>query len=220
MSSTGGERADARRAQLATILATAAIIPVITIERAEHAVPLARALIDGGMATLEITLRTPAAPAAIAAIARAVPEAIIGVGTVLDRRDLERARALGARFALSPGATADLLAAAATSPLPLIPGVQTASEVMAAVAHGFSILKFFPAAGGLPALRALAGPFPHVRFCPTGGIGEDTVAAWLALPNVAAVGGSWLTPGDEVRAGNWAAIGARAQRALAAARRA
>jgi 2-dehydro-3-deoxyphosphogluconate aldolase / (4S)-4-hydroxy-2-oxoglutarate aldolase len=208
-----------RRSELAAILAAAPIIPVITIERADDAVPLARTLLGAGLSTLEITLRTAAAPTAIAAIAREVPAAIIGVGTVLNGGDLERARNLGAHFALSPGATEALLAAAATSGVPLIPGVQTASEVMAAVAHGFTFLKFFPAtAGGAPALRALAGPFPHVRFCPTGGIDETTFASWLALPNVVAVGGSWLTPAAEVRAGNWAAIAERAQRTLAARR--
>jgi 2-dehydro-3-deoxyphosphogluconate aldolase / (4S)-4-hydroxy-2-oxoglutarate aldolase len=206
-----------RRTELAAILAAARIIPVITIERADDAVPLARTLLGAGLSTLEITLRTAAAPTAIAAIARELPEAIIGVGTVLNRVDLERARNLGAHFALSPGATDDLLAAAAASSLPLIPGVQTASEVMAAVARGFTLLKFFPAAaGGPPALRALAGPFPHVRFCPTGGIDETTCASWLALPNVVAVGGSWLTPAAEVRAGNWVAIAERAQRTCAA----
>jgi 2-dehydro-3-deoxyphosphogluconate aldolase/(4S)-4-hydroxy-2-oxoglutarate aldolase len=208
---------DTQQTQLAAILAAAPIIPVITIERADDAVPLARTLLGAGLSTLEITLRTAAAPTAIAAIAREVPEAIIGVGTVLNRGDLEHARNLGAHFALSPGATDDLLAAAAASTLPLIPGVQTASEVMAAVARGFTFLKYFPAAvGGPPALRALAGPFPHVRFCPTGGIDEATLALWLALPNVVAVGGSWLTPAAEVRAGNWAAIAERVRRTLAA----
>jgi 2-dehydro-3-deoxyphosphogluconate aldolase/(4S)-4-hydroxy-2-oxoglutarate aldolase len=195
----------------------APVIPVITIERLEHAVPLARALVAGGLPALEITLRTPAAPAAAAEIARAVPEAVLGLGTVLTPRDLETARNLGARFALSPGATPELLEAAAAGDLPFAPGVATASEVMAALSHGFNVVKFFPAvpAGGIAALRALAGPFPQVRFCPTGGIGDGNFADWLALPNVACVGGSWLAPAADIAARDWPAITARARRVMA-----
>ena len=209
--------AKARRARLEDILRASPIIPVITIERVEDAVPLARALVAGGTPALEVTLRTPAAAAAAKAIAEAVPEAIVGLGTVLSRDDLQTARTLKARYVVSPGATADLLEAAGAGNLPLLPGVQTASEVMAALAHGFDILKFFPAepAGGIAALKALAGPFPQVRFCPTGGVGEDNFADWLALPNVLAVGGSWLAPASDMRAGNWAAITERARRAVA-----
>ena len=158
--------AQSRRAKLDNILRGAPIIPVITIERVEDAVPLARALVAGGLVALEITLRTPAAPEAAAAIAAALPEAIIGLGTVLTPKDLETARALGARFALSPGATTELLDAAAADELPFIPGVQTSSELMAALARGFDVVKFFPAvpAGGTAALKALAGPFPQVGF--------------------------------------------------------
>ena len=189
---------------------------MITIERVEDAVPLARALVAGGLAALEITLRTATAPAAAAAIVKVVPEAIVGVGTVLTREDLETARTLGARFALSPGATPELLDAAATGDLPFIPGVQTSSELMAALGRGFDVVKFFPAvpAGGVAALQALAGPFPQVRFCPTGGIGEGNFADWLALGNVVSVGGSWLAPASDIRARDWAAISARARRAL------
>ena len=189
---------------------------MITIERVEDAVPLARALVAGGLAALEITLRTEAAPAAAAAIIKAVPEAIVGLGTVLTREDLETARDLGARFALSPGATPELLDAAAAGELPFIPGVQTSSEIMAALARGFDVVKFFPAvpAGGIAALKALAGPFPQMRFCPTGGIGESNFADWLALGNVVSVGGSWLAPTSDIRAGDWAAITARAKHAL------
>jgi 2-dehydro-3-deoxyphosphogluconate aldolase / (4S)-4-hydroxy-2-oxoglutarate aldolase len=217
MTSARNGRVDARRARLEEILRASPIIPVITIERAEDGVPLARALAAGGLPALEITLRTPAAPAAAKAIAEQVPEAILGVGTVLTREDLEAARGLGARFAVSPGATLELLDAAAASDLPFLPGIQTASELMAALARGFDVVKFFPAvpAGGIAALKALAGPFPQVRFCPTGGIGEDNFAQWLALPNVAAVGGSWLAPAADIRAGNWAAITERAHRAVA-----
>ena len=209
-------QADERRRKLDDVLRAAPVIPVITIERVEDAVPLARALVAGGLQTLEITLRTPAAPAAAAAVARDVPEAILGLGTVLGPKDLEAARTLGARFALSPGATPELLDAAATGALPFIPGVQTASELMAALARGFDVVKFFPAgpAGGIAALKALAGPFPQARFCPTGGIGEDNFMDWLALANVPAVGGSWLAPAADIRAGRWDAITARARRSV------
>jgi 2-dehydro-3-deoxyphosphogluconate aldolase / (4S)-4-hydroxy-2-oxoglutarate aldolase len=209
--------AEVRRAGLEALLRAAPLIPVITIERASDAVPLARALVAGGLKALEIALRTPAAPAAAEAIARQVPEAILGLGTVLSAQDLETARSLKARFALSPGATPELLDAAAERDLPYIPGVQTASELMAALARGFDVVKFFPAgpAGGIAALRALAGPFPQVRFCPTGGVGEDNFTDWLALPNVVSVGGSWLAPAADIRAGDWAAITARARRAVA-----
>ena len=145
-----------------------------------------------------------------------MPEAIVGIGTVLTPQDLETARGLGARFAVSPGATPELLDAAARGELPFVPGVATASEVMAALARGFEVVKFFPAipAGGIAALKALAGPFPQVRFCPTGGIGEATLADWLKLPNVASVGGSWLATAADIRSGNWPAITARARRAV------
>jgi 2-dehydro-3-deoxyphosphogluconate aldolase/(4S)-4-hydroxy-2-oxoglutarate aldolase len=208
--------AQARKAKLEEILRVAPIIPVITIERVEDAVPLARALVAGGLAALEITLRTEAAPAAAAAIIKAVPEAIVGLGTVLSREDLATALNLGARFALSPGATPELLDAAATGGLPFIPGVQTSSEIMAALARGFDVVKFFPAvpAGGIAGLKALAGPFPQMRFCPTGGIGENNFADWLALGNVVSVGGSWLAPASDIRGGDWAAITARAKHAL------
>lgn len=213
---TQNQRGDARRAALEGILKASPIIPVITIERVEDAVPLARALVAGGITALEVTLRTPAAPAAAAAIARDVPEAVLGLGTVLTPQDLATARSLGARFAVSPGATPELLDAADARDLPLLPGVQTASEVMAALARGFDVLKFFPAgqAGGTAMLKALAGPFPQVRFCPTGGVGENNFTDWLALSNVAAVGGSWLAPAADMRAGDWNAITARARRAV------
>ncbi|MBM3556863.1 MAG: bifunctional 4-hydroxy-2-oxoglutarate aldolase/2-dehydro-3-deoxy-phosphogluconate aldolase [Alphaproteobacteria bacterium] len=207
----------ARREKLDWLLEQGRIIPVITIERIEDAVPLARALVAGGLRLLEITLRTKAAAEAARAIARSVPEAVVGVGTVVSPGDLALARELGAQFALSPGATPGLLEAAAAGDLPFIPGVATASETMAAFARGFDVLKFFPAvpAGGIPTLRALAGPFPRARFCPTGGIGVDNAAEWLAEPNVVAVGGSWLTPAADIKAGNWAAITERARAALA-----
>jgi 2-dehydro-3-deoxyphosphogluconate aldolase / (4S)-4-hydroxy-2-oxoglutarate aldolase len=207
-----------RQKYLAELFQQARVIPVITIENVEHAIPLARALVAGGLRCLEITLRTPAAHAAVAAIAENVPEAIVGVGTVLTPSDLTHARSLGAHFALSPGAVPELLDAAAADELAFVPGIATPSELMAASARGFDILKFFPAVplGGTAALRALGAPFPHVHFCPTGGIGEADLPQWLALPNVMAVGGSWLTPMADLRAGHWNAITGRARRALAA----
>ena len=208
--------AASRTDQLKELLGLAPVIPVITIERVEDAVPLARALVSGGLRLLEITLRTAAGRDAAAAIIAEVPEAVVGIGTVLTPQDLARSRDLGARFALSPGATPELLDAAAQSDLPFMPGVATASELMMALARGFDIVKFFPAvpAGGIAALKALAGPFPQARFCPTGGISEENAAEWLALPNVVVVGGSWLTPATEIRAGMWDRITERARRAV------
>jgi 2-dehydro-3-deoxyphosphogluconate aldolase/(4S)-4-hydroxy-2-oxoglutarate aldolase len=201
---------------LADLLRSGPVVPVITLEQVDDAVPLARALVAGGLRLLEITLRTPAAADAAAAIIRDVPEAIVGIGTVLTPTDLERAQALGARYALSPGATSDLLEAASRSEMPFIPGITTASELMAALAHGFQTVKFFPAvaAGGIPALKALAGPFPQARFCPTGGIDETNVKDWLALPNVVAIGGSWICPTSDIRARAWSEITAKARKAV------
>ncbi len=206
-----------RQAQLDALLTLGRVIPVITLDRLEDAVPLARALVAGGVRLLEVTLRTAAGLDGAVAIMRAVPDAVVGIGTVLTPDDLRLAVDAGARFALSPGATPALLNAAAAAPIPFLPGVATASELMAAMAHGMTTAKFFPATavGGLPALRALAGPFPQARFCPTGGITEANAAEWLALPNVVAVGGSWLTPAAEVAAGDWAAVQARAARTRA-----
>ncbi len=208
--------ADTRNKKLADILRAGPIVPVITLERVEDAVPLARALVAGGLRLLEITLRTPAAVESAEAIIRDVPEAIVGIGTVLTPKDLERAQSLGARYALSPGATPDLLDAASRSEMPFIPGIATASELMAALAHGFATVKFFPAvvAGGVPALKALAGPFPQARFCPTGGIDEKNAREWLALSNVVAVGGSWVCSTSDIRAQAWGEITAKAQRAV------
>jgi 2-dehydro-3-deoxyphosphogluconate aldolase / (4S)-4-hydroxy-2-oxoglutarate aldolase len=202
-----------RQEQLAAIFTSATVIPVLTIERLEDAVPLARALVAGGVRVLEVTLRTPVAADAMIA---EVPDAIVGIGTILNADDLARARALGAKFGISPGATPELLKAAAASDLPFAPGIATASELMQALAAGFDLVKFFPAeqAGGIKALRALAGPFPNILICPTGGIGEANAATWLAEPNVVAVGGSWLCPAADIRSGNWAGITAMCKRAL------
>lgn len=212
--------AESRDRKLAGLLRSGPVVPVITLERVEDAVPLARALVAGGLRLLEITLRTPAAADAAAAIIRDVPDAIVGIGTVLTPKDLERALALGARYALSPGATPDLLDAASRSEMPFIPGIATASELMGALTRGFQTVKFFPAvaAGGIPALKALAGPFPQARFCPTGGVDEKNLRDWLALPNVVAIGGSWICPASDIRAQAWGDITAKAQSAVAVAR--
>ena len=197
------------------LLAIGPVIPVITIERAADAVPLARALIKGGLHVIEITLRTEAAMAAAAAIVAEVPEAIVGIGTVLTAKDLEQAATSGAAFAISPGYSPELLRAAAGGELPYVPGIQTASDLTACVTAGFDVVKFFPAvpAGGLAALNALSGPFPGVTYCPTGGIGEGNAAEWLAHPKVIAVGGSWIAPAADIKQGAWAAIENRARAA-------
>ena len=184
------------------------VIPVIVIERVEHALPMARALLEGGVRVLEVTLRTAAALAAIETIARALPEAIVGAGTLRNAADVRAAHAAGARFAVSPGYSAAVAAACRDVALPLLPGVATASEVMQAADDGFRFLKFFPAsaAGGAAMLKAWASPFADIAFCPTGGIGIDTAPAWLALPNVKVVGGSWLTPADALKAEDWPRI--------------
>jgi 2-dehydro-3-deoxyphosphogluconate aldolase / (4S)-4-hydroxy-2-oxoglutarate aldolase len=200
--------ADGRDGALDAILAKNPIIPVITIDRLADAVPLARALVAGGITALEITLRTPVALDAATAIIKAVPDAIVGLGTVTRQADLDAAERIGARFIISPGTTPALLVSAAKRALPYLPGVATASDVMAAVEAGYRTVKFFPAvpAGGIPAIRALAGPFPDVRFCPTGGISEANAADWLAVPGIVAVGGSWLAPQNLIRAGDFGGI--------------
>ena len=184
------------------------VIPVIVLHRVEDAVPLARALVEGGVRVLEVTLRTTLALRCIEAIARDVPEAIVGAGTVRSADDALAAGDAGSRFAVSPGYTSAVGTACRDIALPLLPGVATASEVMAAQADGLTFLKFFPAStiGGIPLLKALAGPFPDVVFCPTGGITAETAPQYLALPNVKVCGGSWLTPDDAVQAGDWARI--------------
>jgi 2-dehydro-3-deoxyphosphogluconate aldolase / (4S)-4-hydroxy-2-oxoglutarate aldolase len=204
--------------KLAALFKSNRIVPVLTIHRTEDAVPLARALVAGGVRMLEVTLRTPVAIDAAQAIIANVPDAIVGIGTILSPDDLARTEALGAKFGISPGATPELLKAAAASALPFAPGIATASELMQALAHGFDIVKFFPAeqAGGIKGLRALAGPFPNVRFCPTGGIGETNAASWLAEPNVVAVGGSWLCQPVDIKSGNWAGITAMCERSIKA----
>lgn len=189
------------------------VIPVIVLQRVQDAVPLAEALLAGGVKVLEVTMRTPVALQCIAAIAKALPEAIVGAGTIRSAADAQAALDAGSRFAVSPGYTAEVGAACRRIGLPLLPGVATASEVMAANADGLGFLKFFPAvqAGGVAMLKALGGPFPDVVFCPTGGLTPDTAPQFLALPNVKVCGGSWLTPADAVAAGDWGRITALAR---------
>lgn len=193
------------------------VIPVLTIEREAHAVPLARALLDGGLGVIEVALRTPAAAAAIAAIVREVPQIAVGAGTVQRPADVVQACAAGASFLVSPGMTGELAAAALATQLPYIPGVATPSEVMIARDLGISFLKLFPAeaVGGLAMLRALAPVFAGVAFCPTGGIDEQSAAEYLTLPNVPMVGGSWMAPRQLVAAEKWARIRLLAERAAA-----
>ncbi len=193
------------------------VIPVIVIHRLQDAVPLAQALVAGGVRVLEVTLRTPLALRCMEAMARAVPEAIVGAGTVRRPADVQAARDAGCQFAVSPGYLASVGAACREHGLPLLPGVATASEVMQAQADGCDFLKFFPAvqAGGVAMLKALAGPFPDVVFCPTGGITLETAPQFLALSNVKVCGGSWLTPADAVEAGDWDRITQLAKQASA-----
>jgi len=193
------------------------VIPVIVIGEIAQAVPLAKALVAGGVRVLEVTLRTPAGLAAIKAIAQEVSGAIVGVGTVTAPEEFVQARDAGARFAVSPGLTPALAEAGRQSGLPYLPGVMTPSDVIVARAAGFRQLKLFPAqqAGGIGMLRALHGPFPDVMLCPTGGVTEETAPEFLSLPNVACVGGSWLTPKSAVDGGNWGEITRLATRAAA-----
>ncbi|EIM26391.1 bifunctional 4-hydroxy-2-oxoglutarate aldolase/2-dehydro-3-deoxy-phosphogluconate aldolase [Microvirga lotononidis] len=190
---------------LATILSQAPVIPVIQIEDVANAVPLARALLAGGVRVLEVTLRTEAAFEAIRRIQAEVPEAIVGAGTVLTPDQLDAVANLEAAFAVSPGATPALLDAAAGSPVPLLPGTTTASDVMAVLERGYTHMKLFPAeaVGGAALLSSLAAPLPTARFCPTGGIDQEKAKRYLALPNVVCVGGSWLTPRDAIRQSDW-----------------
>ncbi|WP_416172180.1 bifunctional 4-hydroxy-2-oxoglutarate aldolase/2-dehydro-3-deoxy-phosphogluconate aldolase [Actimicrobium sp. CCI2.3] len=199
------------------IMRTSPVIPVIAIDNLDHAVPLARALVAGGIRVLEVTLRTAHGLAAIRAMAEQVPEAILGVGTLTLPEEFAAARDAGAVFGVSPGLTAALIAAARSSGLPLLPGVMTPSEVMAAREAGFRQLKLFPAvpAGGVGMLNAIAGPLGDVMFCPTGGISLATAPQFLACKNVACVGGSWLTPKDAMLSGDWARITALATAASA-----
>lgn len=184
------------------------IVPVMVINKIEHAVPLAKALVAGGIRLLEVTLRTPCALEAISLIAKEVPEAIVGAGTILNETHLQQAIDAGAKFIITPGATPHLLEKAKAGPAPLIPGVSTISEVMQGMELGYTHFKFFPAeaAGGAPALKAFSGPLADIRFCPTGGINLANYKDYLALPNVACIGGSWVAPIEAMEAGDWQQI--------------
>ncbi len=199
------------------LVAYGPVIPVIVINRLEDAVPMAQALVAGGVRVLEVTLRTPIALQCMEAIARDVPEAILGAGTVRSRADAQAAKDVGCTFAVSPGYTSAIGQACTEIGLPLLPGTATGSEVMQANADGYFFLKFFPAmqAGGIAMLKALAGPFTDVVFCPTGGISLATAPDFLTLPNVKVCGGSWLTPADAVAAKDWTRITALAKEASA-----
>lgn len=197
------------------ILGRGPVVPVVSVDRAEDAPPLARALIAGGIDVIEIALRTPAAIEAIRRIAGEVDAAVVGAGTVLTPEQMEEAAAAGARFLVSPGTTPALVAAASGQSAPYLPGAQTVSEAMHLWEAGYAVQKFFPAGpgGGAPALQAIAAVLPEVRFCPTGGVGAESAASYLALPNVIAVGGSWLTPADAIARQDWPAVTALARMA-------
>ncbi len=202
-------------AKLAPLLRLAPVVPVMVIKDIEHAVPLAKALVAGGLPLLEITLRTPIALDVIEAIAAEVQGAVVGAGTVLNATQLEEVEKRGAKFAVSPGATDRLLDAAAEGPVPLLPGTANAGDVMRLLDRDYSLMKFFPAeqAGGASYLKALASPLADAKFCPTGGIGPKNVMDYLSLPNVVCVGGSWVAPADKMEAGDWAGIEALAREA-------
>ena len=193
---------------IAAVAALAPVIPVLTIEKATDAVPLARALVKGGLPVLEITLRTRAAIDALKAITADVPDAVVGAGTVMNETQLDQALRAGARFGVSPGCAPALTSAIEKSGMPFLPGVQTVSEALALAERGFRLLKFFPAdtAGGTAWLKAIAAPLPEIQFCPTGGINQENTPNYLSLPNVVCIGGSWVAPRTAVAAGRWAEI--------------
>ncbi|MCW2473617.1 MULTISPECIES: bifunctional 4-hydroxy-2-oxoglutarate aldolase/2-dehydro-3-deoxy-phosphogluconate aldolase [unclassified Symbiopectobacterium] len=201
------------------ILTTGPVVPVIVVNKLEHAVPMAKALVAGGVRVLEVTLRTDCAVDAIRAIAKEVPDAIVGAGTVTNPQQLADVIAAGAQFAISPGLTEPLLKAAVEGPIALIPGISTVSELMLGMDYGLREFKFFPAEanGGVKALQAIAGPFSHIRFCPTGGISLKNYRDYLALKSVLCVGGSWLVPNDALESGDYARITELAREAVAGA---
>lgn len=202
-----------------TILTAGPVVPVIVLNKLEHAVPMARALVAGGVRVLEVTLRTSCALEAIRAIAQEVPEAIVGAGTVINPQQLRQVTEAGAQFAISPGLTPALLDAACAGSIPLIPGISTVSELMLGMDYGLREFKFFPAEanGGVKALQAIAGPFPQVRFCPTGGISTANYRDYLALKSVLCIGGSWLVPASALESGDYARITTLAREAVGAA---
>lgn len=200
----------------ADVFSQGPVVPVLVIEKVEDALPIARALMEGGIKVLEVTLRTQAALAVIEIIAKEIPEAYIGAGTVTNREQLKAVTDAGAKFAISPGLTADLLAAGLEGTIPLIPGVSNISDLMKANDAGYSHLKFFPAeaAGGVKALKSIGGPFPNTVFCPTGGIGLNNYKEYLALPNVRCVGGSWLAPNEAIENKQWQVLTDLARQAI------
>jgi 2-dehydro-3-deoxyphosphogluconate aldolase/(4S)-4-hydroxy-2-oxoglutarate aldolase len=204
------------RIQPGEVLRQGPVVPVMVIHKLEHAVPLANALLAGGIRVLEITLRTPVAVESIRVLRREVPDAIVGAGTVTRGEELDAVAEAGAVFAISPGLTAELLDAANRGPIPLIPGIATISELMTGMARGYDHFKFFPAeaAGGVRMVQAIAGPFPRITFCPTGGITSTNYREYLALGNVACVGGSWVAPQGAMDQGDWARITALAREAV------
>ena len=203
-----------------TVLKTGPVVPVIVVNDLKHAVPMAKALVAGGVRVLEVTLRTPVAMEALRAIIKEVPEAIVGAGTVLNTQQLHEVTEAGAQFVISPGITESLLKAATDGPIPLIPGISTVSELMTGMDYGLREFKFFPAEanGGVKALQAIAGPFPQVLFCPTGGITPANYRDYLALKSVLCIGGSWLVPADALEQGDWNRITELAREAVAGAR--
>lgn len=200
-----------------SVLSLAPVVPVVVLDDVAHAVPVARALVAGGLPVIELTLRTPVALEALAAIAAEVPEITVGAGTVLTPGQVDQAVRAGAQFLVSPGATPSLLGAMGASGVPFLPGTATVSEVMAVLEAGVTEMKFFPAeaSGGAAYLRSIASPVPAARFCPTGGITAATAASYLALPNVGCVGGSWLTPSDALAAQDWDRVTTLAREAAA-----
>lgn len=197
------------------IMQTSPVVPVMVIENLDDAVPLAKALVEGGLKVLEITLRTEPALQAIKAIKEAVPDAIVGAGTIINTETLQASIDAGAEFIVTPGSTPSIIDAALASGIPILPGINTPSEAMVLLEKGITAMKFFPAeaAGGIPMLKSIAGPLPQIQFCPTGGVNPKNAPDYLALKNVACVGGSWMAPADLVSAGDWAEIKRRAQEA-------
>ncbi|MEV0095222.1 bifunctional 4-hydroxy-2-oxoglutarate aldolase/2-dehydro-3-deoxy-phosphogluconate aldolase [Streptomyces sp. NPDC050738] len=202
---------------MTSVLDLAPVVPVVVIDDAADAVPLARALVAGGLPAIEVTLRTDAALDAIRAIAAEVPDAVVGAGTVISPANVEAAVGAGARFLVSPGWTDALLSAMRGAGVPFLPGVSTTSEVVALLERGVTEMKFFPAeaAGGVPYLKSLGGPLPQARFCPTGGVGLPSAPSYLALPNVGCVGGTWMLPADAIAARDWGRVESLAREAAA-----
>ncbi len=202
------------------ILTTGPVVPVIVVNKLEHAVPMAKALVAGGVRVLEVTLRTPVAMEALRLMIKEVPDAIVGAGTVINTQQLQEVTEAGAQFVISPGITEPLLKAAVEGPVPLIPGISTVSELMTGMDYGLREFKFFPAEanGGVKALQAIGGPFPQVRFCPTGGISPANYRDYLALKSVLCIGGSWLVPNDALESGDWDRITRLAREAVEGAK--